>query len=111
MRYSIVYALTRPDAGEKLSVGIIYIDGENPGLIFSKEKIAVGISLLSDKEGFYLSRILESLKKKMQEERTADEMAATISYLHRYSNNLLGFSPIMQDDVSTREALFRRYVR
>ena len=111
MRYSIVYALTRPDAGEKVSLGIVYIDGEKPEFIFSKEKLEVGKLLLSEKEGYFLSRILDSFQKKSLEAKSSDDMAATISYLHRYSNNLIGFSPVLQDSVSTREELFRRYVR
>ena len=111
MRYSIVYALTRPDAEEKVSVGILYIDGEKPEFVLSKEKLAVGNSLLSEKEGIYLSRILTSLQRKSAEAKSPDEMAALISYLSRYSNNLIGFSPVLQDIVSTREELFKRYIR
>ena len=111
MRYSIVYALTRPDAGEKVSLGIIYIDGERPDFRCSKEKVSAGISLLSEKEGKCLTLILDSLQQKTLAGKTSDDVAATISYLHRYSNNLIGFSPVLQDNVSTREELFRRYVR
>lgn len=110
MRFGIVYALTKADADEKISLGIVYIDAEKPYFRLSEEKLGVALQLLSEKAGECLKLILAGIPERLLEGKSPDSIASRIGYYNVYCNNLIGFSPVRQDSVSSEEAIFCRYV-
>ena len=114
MRYSIVYALTRPDAGEKISVGLVTLGEDIVKYTYSRRKLDIAASLLSKACGEVLVRIVETFEENAVKGRSVDEMIRELNYLSRYSNNLFTVSAPRTVDVEWSEeqadALAREYV-
>ena len=108
LKYSIIYAVLRPDS-EKLSVGLVVIEGEQVDVRYSRQKLNALQNLFSEKEYKFISRIVVQLKKNGKINSVED-----INYLARYSNNLIAFSPLQSIDVpptkQSKAWLFRNYV-
>lgn len=109
MKYSIIYAVVRPEISEKLSVGLIIVDGDNVNIRYSQKKLDVLKKLFTEKEHRFVSRVIGSLRKK-QSISSAD----AVNYLSRYSNNLIAVSPLQNIDIApseqNKEWLYRNYV-
>lgn len=108
-KYSIIYAVIRPEISERLSVGLIIVDGDNVDVLYSREKLKALKLLFSEKECKFISRVVSSMKK----DQTVNSTEA-INYLTRYSNNLIAVSPLQQIDVAptklNKDRLYKNYV-
>ena len=109
LRYSIIYAVLRPEIAERISVGLIIIDGEKIDILYSKEKLDAIRSLFSQKEYEFISQVVSS----MPTNGSINSIEA-IDYLIRYSNNMIAFSPLESIDIAPTEQsknlLFQNYV-
>ena len=109
LRYSIIYAVIRPEISEQVSVGLIIVDGEQVDVRYSRQKLNALQSLFPEKEYRFVSRVVSQMKRNKRLNTVED-----VNYLTRYSNNLLAFSPIQSIDVAPTEQnkdwLFRNYV-
>ena len=109
LRYSIIYAVLRPEIAERISVGLIIIDGEKIDILYSQEKLDAIRSLFSQKEYEFISQVVSS----MPTNGSINSIEA-IDYLIRYSNNMIAFSPLESIDIAPTEQsknlLFQNYV-
>ena len=109
LRYSIIYAVIRPEISEQVSVGIIIIVGEEIDVRYSSDKLNALKGLLPDKKRSFITQVVSSLK----DNKAVDSVEA-VNYLSRYSNNLICVSPIQAVDVPPTEEnkqwLYRNYV-
>ncbi len=88
-KYSIIFGLIRPEISEQISLGIIYVDGDDISVRYSYEKLQMMKSFVGERSYEALETILRAM--------TTDHpirSAGEISYLSRYSNNLIGFSEL-----------------
>lgn len=109
LRYSIVYAVIRPEIIERISVGLITIDNNNIHYRYSDAKLKALEHLYSNEEYKFVSKVIRSMNKN-QKLQTID----TINYLTRYSNNFISISEIKSIDLEAndknKEWLFQNYV-
>lgn len=109
MKYSIIYAVLRPEISEQISVGMIYVDGETIDVKYSKQKISALKGLFSENQHKFLSKVVSSIKRNGTIKDIKD-----INYLTRYSNNLLSISPLQSVDLKptnkNKDLLYRNYV-
>lgn len=109
MEYSIIYAVIRPEISERLSVGLIIVDGDKVDVRYSRQKLNALQPILSEKEYKFVSRVVTSMKKRQTVKTTG-----AIDYLTRYSNNLLAVSPLQPIDIPStkqnKDKLYRNYV-
>lgn len=109
LRYSIIYAVIRPEISEQISVGLIFVDGENVDMRYSNEKLKVLQGLFPKESYNFISRVVRSMGKN-RSEYTVD----MIDYLTRYSNNMISLSPLQSIDIMPTEQnknkLYRNYV-
>lgn len=109
LRYSIIYAVIRPEISEQISVGLIFVDGDKVEMRYSSEKLKALQGLFPEESYNFISRVVRSMGKK-HSEYTVD----TIDYLTRYSNNMISLSPLQSIDVLPTEQnkakLYRNYV-
>ena len=107
LRYSIIYAVIRPEISERVSVGLIIVDGDNIDIRYSRQKLNAIQPFFSEKEYKLLSRVVVSMNKTVNS-------TDTINYLTRYSNNLISISPLQRIDITSskqsKEKLYRYYV-
>ena len=89
MRYSIIYALTRPLAQEIVSVGIVFFKDGDFEYIYSEKKLRIAESLISSCCAPYLSSIVKDFQKNVLEDRSDESIARELGYLSRYSNNII----------------------
>lgn len=108
-KYSIIYAVLRPEISERVSVGMIIVDGDKIVVRYSRQKLNAIKTLFPEKEHRFISRVVTS----MQRNQTVNSTDA-INYLTRYSNNLIAISPLKSIDIEATETckdkLFRNYV-
>lgn len=108
-RYSIIYAVIRPEISEQLSVGLCIVDGDKVDVVYSPKKIHALQSLFSEKQYQYFTKVMESMKTGNKVTTVED-----INYLTRYSNNLIAFSPLQTIEVApteqSKQQLFNNYV-
>jgi hypothetical protein len=109
MRYSIIYAVIRPEISEQVSVGLIIVDGEQVDVRYSRQKLNALQGLFPEKEYKFVSRVVSQMWRNGKVNTVED-----VNYLTRYSNNLITFSPLQSIDVAPTEQskdwLFRNYV-
>jgi len=98
LRYSIIYAVIRPEISEQISVGLIFVDGGRVEMRYSSEKLKALQGLFPKKSYTFISQVVRSMKLK-QSQYTVD----TIDYLTRYSNNMISLSPLQSIDVIPSE--------
>lgn len=108
LEYSIIYGVIRPEISERLSVGLVIVNGDTVKVRYSKKKLEVFKLLLSSAEYEFMSKVLHSLS---QNGRITSE---NINYLSRYSNNLIALSPLqvidLEPSASNEDWLYRQYV-
>ena len=109
MKYSIIYAVIRPEISERISLGLIFVDGDNVDVRYSQQKLDAIRGLFSPKKYEFLSQVVRSMP--------TDGSISTvdsINYLTRYSNNLIAVSPLQNIDIAATEqskvSLFRNYI-
>lgn len=109
MKYSIIYAVIRPEISERVSLGLIFVDGDKVDVRYSQQKLDAVRGLFPTKEYEFLSRVVSS----MPTDGSINSIEA-INYLARYSNNLIAVSPLQSIDVDSTEQsknnLFRNYI-
>lgn len=109
LRFSIIYAVIRPEISEQVSVGLIIVDGEQVDVRYSRQKLNALRGLFPEKEYCFVARVVSQMKRNKRVNTVED-----VNYLTRYSNNLISFSPLQSIDVSPTEQskdwLFRNYV-
>lgn len=109
MKYSIIYAAIRPEISEQISVGLIFVEGDNIEIKYSKQKLSALKNLFSLKEQKFISKVVSSMKKKGTLRSVSD-----INYLTKYSNNLLTISPLttieIESSAKNKDLLYKNYV-
>lgn len=109
MKYSIIYAVIRPEISERVSLGLIFVDGDKVDMRYSQQKLEAVRALFSPKEFDFLSRVVKS----MSTDGSINSVEA-INYLTRYSNNLIAVSPLQSIDIAATEqskaSLFSNYI-
>ena len=109
LRYSIIYALIRPEISEQLSIGLIIVDNQGIKVRYSQKKLSLLQGIFSEKEYRFISKVINSL----QRNQSVNSVEA-VNYLTRYSNNLISVSPLQTIDIEASEKsknwLFRNYV-
>ena len=109
LRYSIIYAVIRPEISEQLSVGIIIVDNQGIEVRYSQKKLSLLQSFFSEKESKFISKVINSLQR-----NNSVNSVEAVNYLTRYSNNLISVSPLQTIDIEPSEQsknwLFRNYV-
>ena len=109
MKYSIIYAVIRPEISERVSLGLIFVDGDEVDVRYSQQKLDAVRGLFPPKEYEFLSQVITS----MPTDGSVNSVEA-INYLTRYSNNLIAVSPLQSIDVASYEqskaSLFRTYI-
>lgn len=108
LKYSIIYAIIRPEISEQISLGLILVNNGRVKIRYSEKKLHALKGFYSASEYNFLSKIVRSLKD------TALHNEENINYLTRYSNNLLAVSKLQSIDLdssrSNEDWLFRNYV-
>jgi hypothetical protein len=109
LRYSIIYAVIRPEISEQLSVGLIIVDNQGIEVRYSQKKLSLLQGIFSEKEYKFISKVINSL----QRNQSVNSVEA-VNYLTRYSNNMISVSPLQTIDIEASEQsknwLFRNYV-
>ena len=109
LRYSIIYAVIRPEISEQLSIGLIIVDNQGIEVRYSQKKLSLLQGVFSEKEYRCVSKVINSL----QRNQSVNSVEA-VNYLTRYSNNLIAVSPLQTIDIEPSEQsknwLFRNYV-
>lgn len=109
LRYSIIYAVIRPEISEQLSVGLIIVDNQGIEVRYSQKKLSLLQGIFSEKECRFISKVINSL----QRSQSVNSVEA-VNYLTRYSNNMISVSPLQTIDIEASEQskdwLFRNYV-
>lgn len=108
-QYSILSVIIRPEIQEKISVGLLFFDPTEIYFSYSQNKLNACKSLLPGSSFKMLKDILENIEKKIEadninysekrgfkifQNKVFDNTfsASYISYLSRYSNNLIAFT-------------------
>ena len=109
MKYSIIYAVIRPEISERVSLGLIFVDGDKVEVRYSQQKLDAIRGLFPPKEYEFLSQVVSS----MPTDGSINSVEA-INYLSRYSNNLIAVSPLQSIDIAATEkskaSLFSNYI-
>ena len=130
-QYSILSVLIRPEIQEKISIGLLLFDTNDVYFSFSKNKLQVSKELLSNSSYKILKEILENIERKVETDnlklsekkrfkiyknRISDSTfsASYISYLSKYSNNVISFTNpkeiYLEINNQNFSSLFRKYV-
>ena len=109
MKYSIIFAVIHPEIAERVSLGLIFVDGDKVEVRYSQQKLEAVRGLFSPKEYDFLSQVIRS----MPTDGSVNSIEA-INYLTRYSNNLIAVSPLQSIDIAATEqskaSLFSNYI-
>ena len=109
MKYSIIYAVIRPEISERVSLGLIIVDGDKVDMRYSPEKLDAVRTLLPPKEYKFLVEVVKSMPT-----NNSINSVEAVNYLSRYSNNLIAVSPLQTIDIApseqNKERLFSSYV-
>lgn len=110
MKYSIIYAVIRPEISERISVGLIIVDGGKVDVRYSQQKLDALRGLFPQKEYEFVSQVVTS----MPTNGSVNSIEA-IDYLTRYSNNLIAVSPLQSIEIESteqsKERLFKSYIQ
>ncbi len=108
-QYSIIYAVLRQDTTERISVGIVIIDGSEITVKYSDNKLYALKYLFPKTKYEFISRAVRGLPNNNSIKSKRD-----IDYLSRYSNNLITFSPLqtinLEPTEENKQWLFENYV-
>ena len=109
MKYSIIYAVIRPEIAARISVGLIFVDGDKVDVRYSQQKLDALRSLFPQKEYEFVSQVVSSMPTSGKINSVKD-----INYLSRYSNNMISVSPLQSIDIEPSEQsktrLFKNYI-
>lgn len=109
LRYSIIYAVIRPEISERISVGLITIADGTVDIRYSESKLKALEHLYPKAKYEFISKVVRSMPKQKQIHTAGD-----IDYLTRYCNNMISISQLqtidMKPDKKNKEWLYRNYV-
>ena len=109
LKYSIIYAVIRPEIAERVSVGLIFVDGDKIDVRYSQQKLDALQGLFPQKEYEFVSRVVRAMPT-----NSRINSVEAINYLTRYSNNLVSVSPLQSIDLAPTEnskvQLFHNYI-
>ncbi|MBP3518612.1 MAG: hypothetical protein J6K31_09525 [Parabacteroides sp.] len=109
LKYSIIYGTIRPEISERLSLGLIFVEGDKISIRYSEKKLSALQPLLTQSEYEFVGKVIRSLSR-----NNCINSAETINYLTRYSNNLITVSQLHTIDLEptkgSQDWLFRNYV-
>ena len=109
LQYSIIYAVIRQDISERISIGMIILDGSDITVRYSDNKLKALKYLFPKSKYDFINRAVRGLPHNNTITSKKD-----IDYLSRYSNNLITFSPLQTIKLEPTEAnkkwLFDNYV-
>ena len=109
LQYSIIYAVIRQDISERISIGMIIIDGSDISVRYSDNKLKALKYLFPKSKYDFINKAVRGLPLNHTITSKND-----IDYLSRYSNNLITFSPLQTIKLEPTEAnkkwLFDNYV-
>ena len=109
LKYSIIYAVVRPEISEQISVGLIFVEGDKVEMRYSNEKLKALQGLFPEDSYKFISQVIRSMKLK-QSEYTVE----MINYLTQYSNNKITISPLQPIDIEptsqNKEKLYKNYI-
>lgn len=124
--YSILSVLIRPELQEKISLGLLLFDSDRIFFNYSKNKLIASKSLLNDDSYRLLIDSIKNIKSKAISENDLlgskssiqltihDEMllnsfsASYISYLSKYSNNILSFTEPKEINLEVSDDIFKK---
>ncbi|MEJ7830221.1 MAG: hypothetical protein WKF91_18575 [Segetibacter sp.] len=130
-QYSILSVLIRPEIQEKISIGLLLFDLDQVYFSYSAKKLNVSKDLLSPSSFKMLKDILKNIESKIETDNSgASEKkafkiftktvfdntfsASYISYLSKYSNNIISFSNPKEIYLGINgenfKALYRKYI-
>ncbi|PVD53588.1 hypothetical protein DC498_03460 [Terrimonas sp.] len=130
-QYSILSVLIRPEIQEKISVGLLLFNANEVYFSYSKNKLQVSKELLSNSSYKILREILENIERKIDFDNSkssnkkefkifknniSDNTFSTsyISYLSKYSNNVISFTNPKEISLEVNKqifsSLFRKYI-
>lgn len=102
IRYSIVYAVIRPEIAEQISIGMLNISDNVISFKYSRNKLKLLKSIYSQKEYAFYSKVIRSMKSK------TIESVNDVLYLIRYSNNMLAMSDVKEVDLPPTDDSLRK---
>lgn len=109
IKYSIIYAMIRPQIGQRISIGIIMFDNDGVDIRYSDRKLEALKILYSESEYNFISEVVKSMHKDSKIKSIGE-----VEYLSRYSNNLINFSNVATIDLESttknKEWLYSSYV-
>lgn len=109
LKFSIIYAVIRPEIIEQISVGLVFVDGNKVDMWYSNEKLKALQGLFPEESYSFISRVVRSMGRN-HSKYTAD----MIDYLIKYSNNMISISPLQSVDIlpteQNKDKLYRNYV-
>lgn len=101
--------MIRPEISEKISVGLVIVNGEQLDVRYSRRKLNALQLLIPEKEYRFVYKVVSQMNRKKNLRSVED-----VNYLTRYSNNLIAFSPLQSIDMAPTEQnkdwLFKNYV-
>jgi hypothetical protein len=118
--YSILTAMIRPEIQEKISIGFLLMDDNTVFFEYSKNKLLVAKSLLSDSAYKILKDTLNNIQEKAVKEHLKEKPADLgfdkintfnkeyIAYLSRYNNSILSFIAPKEIELETNQIIFRK---
>lgn len=116
--YTILSALVRPEIQEKITIGLLLVSANDVVFSFSKNKLAVVHTLIDKSLYGFLNETIKQIEQAVTLENSrkntliADEpqemqfRESYLSYMNRYSNNLINFSAPIQIDLPANSELF-----
>lgn len=110
LKYSIIYAVIRPEISERISVGLITVEDETISIRYSEKKLRALEHLYPKPEYEFVAKVVRAMTKHKTIKTTHD-----IEYLARYSNNKISVSGLqtidMEANAKTKDWLYRSYVQ
>jgi len=116
-QYSILSAMIRPEIQEKISIGFLLMDEQNVYFSYSKHKLAVAKSLMSENAYKLLKDALHAIQHTAAMEQKGNIPTLGfdkhnsfapkyIHYLSSYNNNILSFTPPKVIEVEATQEVF-----
>lgn len=63
LRYSIIYAVIRPEISERLSVGLIIVNGDKVYVRYSRQKLNALQALFPEESYKFVSRVVNTMQR------------------------------------------------
>jgi hypothetical protein len=124
--YTILSAVVRPEIQEKISIGLLLVSADEIFFSFSKNKISAVRTLIDPSLYKYLNETIRQIDSAVSSENLKKESlfanqghniqfsSSYLSYMNKYSNNLINFSQPVEIDLSTTndlyDFLFKKYI-